>query len=241
MNKILLLLTSSYLLTTCVSETKPLAFSSVENQSTYEADISVLYHRVDGESPIDNSINKHIEEAIVEIIGIDSTHSDIPSTLKAFDERYIEFKEDFPNSALPKWELDIETEKLHQSQQVITMGISVYDYQGGAHGNSRIKLLNIDPKSGIILKSEAIIEDLVAFEALAKTHFIKHLNQREENLKMEDYFFGEPFHLPENMGFSDDGFILLYNVYEVASYAQGYTEFAIPYEELDDLLKILPY
>jgi hypothetical protein len=55
---------------------------------------------------------------------------------------------------------------------------------------------------------------------------------------MQDYFFGKPFHLPENIGYGDEGIILLYNVYEVASYAQGYTEFAIPYDIAESFLKM---
>jgi hypothetical protein len=55
---------------------------------------------------------------------------------------------------------------------------------------------------------------------------------------MEDFFFGKPFQLPENIGFSDDGLVLLYNVYEVASFNQGYTEFVIPFEDIASYLKL---
>ena len=55
---------------------------------------------------------------------------------------------------------------------------------------------------------------------------------------MEDVFFGKPFQLPENIGYSDDGLVLLYNVYEVASYDQDYIEFVIPFEELGSYLKM---
>lgn len=222
----------------CTSETKTITFKTIEVKTSFDADISVLYHVAEGTNEISAAINKHIEQAIIENIGLDSSFEDISTVLKAFNNQYVEFLTDFPDSALPKWELQVETEKTYQSEDVITLAISIYEYQGGAHGNSHIHLLNIDPKTGKIFDRDSIIEDMKGFESLAKTYFIKNLNEKDENLKMEDYFFGEPFHLPENIGFSDDGFILLYNVYEVASYAQGYTEFAIPYDEMDPYLKL---
>jgi hypothetical protein len=222
----------------CTSETKSITFKTIEVKTAFDADISVLYDVAEGTNGVSTTINKHIEQAIVESIGLDSSLKDISTVLKTFNKQYVEFITDFPDSALAKWELQVETEKTYQSDDVITLAISVYEYQGGAHGNSHIHLLNINPKTGKIFKLDAIIEDIKGFESLAKTYFIKNLTQKDENLKMEDYFFGEPFHLPENMGFSDDGFILLYNVYEVASYAQGYTEFAIPYDDMDPYLKL---
>ena len=77
-----------------------------------------------------------------------------------------------------------------------------------------------------------------AFYTLAQKHFVKSLEVEEDNLTMEDFFFGKPFQLPENIGFSDDGLVLLYNAYEIASYNQGYTEFIIPFDDVESYLKI---
>ncbi len=55
---------------------------------------------------------------------------------------------------------------------------------------------------------------------------------------MEDYFFGNDFQLPESLGFSDEGLIILYNPYEIASYSQGIIEFTIPYDTINDYLNI---
>ena len=65
-----------------------------------------------------------------------------------------------------------------------------------------------------------------------------NIANEDGNEVIEDYFFGEPFHLPDNIGYSEEGLILLYNVYEIASYAQGYTEFRIPFSELNTYLKV---
>ena len=68
------------------------------------------------------------------------------------------------------------------------------------------------------------------FNSIAEKHFKNSLAQSNSQSNIQDYFFGKSFQLPQNIGFSEDGLILLYNTYEVASYAQGYTEFIIPFE-----------
>ena len=116
--------------------------------------------------------------------------------------------------------------------------MSFIEFQGGAHGNDKIKFLNLNAKTGEVLNQNDIIENSSGFKALAEKHFVASLETKEDRLKMEDFFFGKPFQLPENIGFSDDGLVLLYNVYEVASYAQGYTEFVIPFEDVTPFLKL---
>ena len=55
---------------------------------------------------------------------------------------------------------------------------------------------------------------------------------------MEDEFFGKDFQLPETIGYSDEGIIILYNPYEIASYAQGIVEFTIPFEDVSSFLNV---
>lgn len=237
MKKIVFIYVLSVLISSCTSDFTPAIFNTVELQTDYQADISMIYDVAEGSNTLSNTINKELEHTIVTMVGIDTTLTELTSVLDAFENDYVEFKIDFPESP-GLWELHIETEKIYQSDEVITIAISVYQYQGGAHGNDEITLLNLDAKTGRVLKPNDYIKDTDRFTALAKTYFIKNLDQGDEPLKMEDYFFGESFHLPENIGYSDEGLILLYNVYEVASYAQGYTEFIIPFEIADTYLKL---
>ena len=57
------------------------------------------------------------------------------------------------------------------------------------------------------------------------------------NLEDEDVSLDEgTFQLPKNIGYSEDGIILLYNTYEIAPYSTGIIEFVIPFEEVNSLL-----
>ena len=103
-----------------------------------------------------------------------------------------------------------------------------------AHGNSYIKFLNFDANNGVQLNKEAIIKDKKAFSNIVS----KFLKAEIENESIENIFFEGNFKLPESIGFNDEGVIILYNAYEIASYAQGITEFTIPYNEIEQTLKV---
>ncbi|MBC2843673.1 DUF3298 and DUF4163 domain-containing protein [Winogradskyella flava] len=225
-------------LNSCTSEVKPVAFETTEIESSFDAEITAMYDTAIGNDKLSKTLNFKIEEAIITTLSDATKKTSLESILKDFNMEYLKFKNDFPDASEPKWELHIETEKTYQSEDVITIAISTYEYKGGAHGNDKIKFLNLNTKTGEILNQNAIIENLADFKTLAKTHFIKSIDKENDQIKMEDFFFGKPFQLPENIGFTDDGLVLLYNVYEVASYDQGYTEFVIPFEEASSFLKV---
>ncbi len=238
MKPILSYLVFLMLLNSCSSEFKPATFKTTSIDKAFEADISVTYDKANGKAELSKNINSSIEKAIVSALSlIDEEKRDLNTVLKEFNTEFVNFKKDFSEASEPVWELSIETELTYQSEDIITLAISTYVFEGGAHGNDQIKFLNLDAKTGKTLSQDDIIKNEKDFKTLAETYFIKSLKTEDKDLKMEDFFFGEPFQLPENLGFSEDGLVLLYNVYEVASYDQGYTEFVIPFEEIESYLK----
>ncbi|WP_422106895.1 DUF3298 domain-containing protein [Winogradskyella sp.] len=227
-----------YLLNSCETEFKPVTFKTTSIDQTYEAQISANIDKAIGQSELSKIINFKIEESIITSLGEATKKTKLEAVLEDFNSEYLEFKKDFPEASEPVWELHIETEKTYQSDAVISIAISTYEFQGGAHGNDKIKFLNLNARTGEILDYVDIIKNKDDFKNLAKTYFIKSKTKEKDPINMEDFFFGEPFQLPENMGYSDDGLVLLYNIYEVASYDQGYTEFVIPFDEAEPYLKL---
>ena len=226
------------LFSSCTSEVKPITFKSTLIDTKYEADISVIYDKAVETNDIGKTINLNIEKAIISSLSNASKKTNLDVILKDFNSEYLRFKNDFAEDSQSKWELHIEVEKIYQSVEVITLVLSTYEFKGGAHGNDKIRLLNLNTKSGEILNQNAIIKNETDFKKLAQSHFIKSLKSEDKSLKIEDFFFGKPFQLPENIGFSDDGLVFLYNVYEVASFEQGYTEFVIPFKDVQPFLRV---
>ncbi len=237
-NHISLLFLFLTLIFSCSNETKTVSFENNSYENHYEADISVSIDEAIGNSELSKIVNFKIKEAIISTLSDVTKKTSLESVLEDFDTEFITFKKQFPEASHPAWELHIETEKVYQSEEIITLSINTYEFKGGAHGNDKIKFLNLNANTGEVYKLNDIVDNSDDFKALAKDHFLKSIDADKENNQIEDYFFGKPFQLPENIGFSEDGLVFLYNVYEVASYDQGYTEFVIPFDAVESYLKV---
>jgi len=219
----------------CKEENQSVVFNPTNISNDYASNIEVTIDKASGDNAVNSQINNTIETALINGIPNAETATTLNDALTQFDDDYKDFKTRFDDEN-HVWELALETEITYQSNQVITIAISSYADTGGAHGNDSIQLLNINPETGKTYNVDAIISDKNDFETIAKSHFETHLNAKDKDIS--EFFFGEAFKLPENIGFSDEGLILLYNVYEIAPHNQGYTEFVIPFEDLTDVLKI---
>ncbi len=213
-----------------------ITFSEFNIEFNENAVIEINAPRAEGDNFISNIINSKIENHIVNMLNFEENESNLllENALVKFDSEYAKFKNDFEESALV-WEALFEGEVTYQSSKIISIAINSYLNTGGAHGNMNITFLNFDPMTGRLLEFHDLILNKAAFEDVAKKHF-EAAKQASGKTGFVDYFFGEGFQLPENIGFTDDGVILFYNVYEIASYADGITEFVIPYNEIEAYL-----
>ncbi|SHG73277.1 Protein of unknown function [Winogradskyella jejuensis] len=215
---------------------KPLEFKTLSIENTYAADIEVTFDKAKPNSDIAKTVNETIISTILKSIPISETNNPktIEEALNSFDEEFKTFKTDFEDSE-QTWTLAIETEVLYKTENIIAMGLSVYSDTGGAHGNDSIQFLNFNPSSGELYTYEDLFSDMEGFKKLAESYFLDHM--KNEGSEATEFFFGKDFQLPENISFNEEGVILLYNRYEIASFNQGYTEFVIPIDKAQEFLK----
>jgi hypothetical protein len=236
--KKILLFSILVILTSCVKEIS-FEFEETAIVKNEPVSIEVIYPKINDNSGITSKINKAIESAIAEHIVFfeeDTDRLTLNDAISQFENRFISFKNDFEADAAP-WEVTINSEVVFQSVYVITISIDSYTFTGGAHGNSVITLLNFDPKTGDLYSQDDVLKPSKDFISMVEQYF-KTETATKTTDSSENYFFGEDFKLPENIGFNDDGVIFLYNTYELASYAEGITEFTIPYSEISKFIKI---
>ncbi|MEZ4801756.1 MAG: DUF3298 and DUF4163 domain-containing protein [Gelidibacter sp.] len=241
MKKISFILGIFLILFSCKKDIPPLTFEDQVVEKKGNALIDINYPRAEGgEENVAKRINETIENFLANEINLSETldkQLKLDGAIKGFDQEYKSFKDDFSDTT-QQWEAVIESEVTYESETVISISVSSYLDTGGAHGNSRITFLNFDKKTGILLERKDIIKDIEAFKTLVKPYFEKATAPLSDEDSIEDPFYGEGFQLPENIGFGENGLILMYNVYEIASYAQGVTEFSIPYDTVKPYLKI---
>jgi len=223
----------------CESSEEPLKFEEKHVSSTDGASIDITYPFYTENSDRANLINEQITNVISNAINPMDTlkNVSIEKAADMFKNTYEQFIKDFEDSN-QKWEANTEGEETYQSPQVLSVSINSYVDTGGAHGNTVINLLNFNPDNGKLYENADMLEINDSLLKLVETRFLEAIKRKSVKSDLKDYFFGEEFHLPENIGFSEEGVIFLYNTYEASAYSLGITEFEISFDELANYLKI---
>ena len=237
-----LLIITFLVVLSCKDDAKdtPLQFSDETVEKNQNAIVDINYPKANGPEDVANKINSTIENFLANEINM-SENLDKDLTLdeaiKGFDDEYKSFKDDFSDTT-QQWEALIESEVSYESETIVCVAVNSYLDTGGAHGNSHVTFLNFDKNTGSLLKRADLLKNIDGFKKLVYPYFEKATKPLSDEDTIEDPFYGEGFQLPENIGFGEEGLILLYNVYEIASYAQGVTEFTIPYEKAKPFLNL---
>lgn len=221
---------------------KEISIRFTENtiETSERAVISINYPKAEGTPDVADRINKAIENYIVNQTNMSEdslVDMSIDEAVKKFNTEYTSFKNQFQESE-QKWEVLIDGEITYQSPEIISIAINSYTNTGGAHGNTYVQFLNFDPQTGALFEKNALLSNTNEFTKLVERFFKNEVKTDSDGQSAEDFFFGKDFQLPSSIGFSDEGVIILYNTYEIASYAQGITEFTIPFDEASAYLKV---
>lgn len=226
-----LIICSSYIFLGCKEESQ-ISFSEVNISSKNNEIVEINIPRAAGNEIISNEINSKISDHINKSLQLNDSNSSIKSikeSIASFNNEYEAFKEDFPESA-QIWEAQIDGEVLYESAELICVSITTYINTGGAHGLLNISFLNFDSHTGDLIPNINLFKNLNDFKAVAKPYFENTISN--ENIAIDTKIFK----LPENITYSDEGILFLYNTYEIASYADGIIEFTIPYSEVESFL-----
>lgn len=221
-----------FFLFNCTEEVKT-SFSDVTISTKNNNLVEVNIPKASGNAAIINPINSEINKVVITALHIGNPDS-IPSnsieeSITSFNNEYEAFKTNFPESS-QIWEAQIDGEILYKSSKIMSIAITSYINTGGAHGNLNISFLNFNSESGVLIPNEALFNDVDAFKKIAKTNF-------DEEIKDEEILFdSENFELPANIGYTEEGIVLLYNSNEIGSYSTGIIEFIIPFEKVSSLL-----
>lgn len=193
-----------------------------------------------------DSINKHVANFIfgnsyfeipdnVKIICNDSAFAACIDTFTSYA------KQDYQDSEFGMlWEMDLKTSINEEFETFATLGLGLYMFSGGAHGNTYYGHINIDKSNGKTLELKDFISDTTEFNRIAEICFRKQ-NEISETEILSDLGFWFPtnqFSCNNNFYISNEGFNFIFNTYEVAPYSHGTFEFSVPFTLSKELLKI---
>jgi len=119
----------------------------------------------------------------------------------------------------------------------LTFEVFDYSYTGGAHPNYYTKYFNYINKKE--LKFKELFSDTIALKKKLIELLRKQFNIKG-NQTLEEYgFFVEKNNLPlnDNFYFENDAMFVVYNPYEIASYADGEITLKVPLSDISNIIK----
>ncbi len=236
MKKIVFFLIASIALISCSEESSLVFF---EDNFTMEenAIIEVNIPKAEGTSEVANTINSRLEDYVINALDINKNTTSAPTIKQAaenFNVEFMSFSKTLDDSAQP-WEAFIDGEITLESSEIISIALNTYLNTGGVHGNSVISFLNFDPSNGEVYDYEDISDQLDNLISLVDKHFKKAI---EEETDSTDSLSNYKVNLPESLGFSEDGLVVVYNQHELEDFSLKMLEFTIPYSEVTDFLNL---
>lgn len=189
-----------------------------------------------------DSINAKIFATMKEIIYVGEDpypSSDYEALTRDFIASYEKMQKEAPEEKIG-WEGNVTGKIIYETDSILNIEIQHYTYTGGAHGYSGKRSLIFDPSTGKAIHDDFLFKDKNAFKKFAEKKF-RQAYKLEENQRINEsglMFEDDLFHLPQTFFFTEKGFLLYYNVYEIASYADGPKQLLIPYSEMQPYLAV---
>ncbi|WP_222982151.1 DUF3298 and DUF4163 domain-containing protein [Flagellimonas meishanensis] len=203
-------------------------------------DIAIQIPKALDNLAVAQAINNAVEEEIISLLSFDDGGAieNMEDAIVSFTKGYEELRSKFPDEAVG-WEAKIKGEVLFEDKDLLTLAIDSYTFTGGAHGYGGTTLLNFDKRKGTELENWELFGDLEGFLQHAEIKFrIQEGIPQDVDINATGFMFdGDTFHLPDNVGYAPEGLRMIYNQYEVASYAEGPIELLLPYTEVNQYLK----
>lgn len=185
------------------------------------------------------NINKEIEHFLINTIDYqEEGEVEKPEELALnFIQNYKETAQKFPQYELP-WEATINGKVAYRNPEIISLKFNTDIFTGGAHGYRSTRYLNFNAENGEILETKDIFNS--DFIGYVEKDFRKKQNiPQQENINSTGLFFeNDKFHLPQNIGITEEKVILHYNAYEIAPYASGNFIMTYSKSEIRQFLKL---
>ena len=242
MKKNLVSLLTILLLLGCKNEAK-LTFetTALENEPCSNCPkIKITIPKAIGETRIAEKINTVINEELIYTLKFEDSIdvNSVKGAMQSFTKSYQKLQKEFDDETIG-WEAQANGEISYESPYLLSIILNTYTFTGGAHGYSATTFLNFDKTKSVELEYYQLFKDLEGFIAFAEVKFREAQEiPKESTINATGFMFSDDvYRLPENIGFTEKGIYLVYNQYEVASYADGPIELIIPFNEINQFLK----
>lgn len=250
MKKVAVFLIALSLFTSC-SETPevsitPSTFNEsnlTECQTSSCPKISIDYPVFSGDSSITGSINRHISDFILQSLYLGEGNNPNAKTIEEAASKFVaanrDLKTEFDMDL--NYEASIGVTESFRNETLVSLEKRSYLYTGGAHGYQSVSFVHFDLQTGQEIATASLFTNFSEFVPLAEQLFRQQQNiPAQGSINATGYWFeNDSFNLPESVGITEEGILLVYNQYDIASYADGPIEIHIPWDRVQPFLSTI--
>jgi len=134
--------------------------------------------------------------------------------------------------------INMKIDSVYKVNSVLVLEEKVESYMGGAHGSYSTKYFVYDINKEKLLSVKDLFMEK-ELTTIAYDYFLEERGLTKKDIDPEDeryWFKDNKFQLNENFMINAEKFIVLYNPYEIASYAEGQIVVEIPLSKLKNII-----
>ncbi len=195
-----------------------------------------------------STIGKFIVDAIIHALASDSLGAkDLEEFIKisnkkdfnGFTSSLKDMLKDTSNDAPEpdNWDENMNSTLEYNDRGLLVFGFFSEGYTGGAHPNHYSKFLTLDLASKKILR----LGDILNVDTLKLGYLLESDVRKRFNIQpgepLDNKLMVDTIPFTENFIISETGITFFYNIYELASPADGDSEYYLSYEQLGDMVK----
>lgn len=184
------------------------------------------------------AVTRAIDDFLLTGVGGPRKFSSIAAEMDEFMRGYAEFRKLSPGIGYSE---DRIVSVLYQANGIVSLNFDLAWFFGTAHPNYARTFANFDVRTGRKIR---LADVLVAGYQPRLTQIADKQFREAKGLKPTDSlreagyeFPNDAFALNDNFSIGAKGITFFYNIYEIASYADGPTELLLTYQEIKGLLK----
>ena len=247
MNRLIVVLVIVFLMVSCQKELtfEPLIYTNNGcNNDNNCVKIDLKLVEAKNLKTVSDSINYHLFLIIKDMMTFSEGEVDTSTVYKSlltnYEKAYQLSKSELQKDYYPSWEFSCEAKLYYEDEFFVNLIVEHYQFTGGAHGYSATQSILIDKINGKKLNYEKMFTNLEMVKSKVESAFREQFKiPLGKSLNEYGFFFeNDQFILPENIFFSNDTILFVYNPYEIAPYAKGILEVPIKRSELDKYLYI---
>ncbi len=129
------------------------------------------------------------------------------------------------------------TDVVYNEKNILSLAISNYDFEGGAHGNHGTTLVsyNLNEKKVIILNDVFGADYKPILNKALETSLRKKFKLASKD-SLSNILFDNKIEATDNFCITNKGILFMYNPYEIASYAAGEIDLYVPFADIKQVL-----